>query len=202
MFRDDNEKRDFVMGGVAAGISAAFQAPLGGLLFTIEQVASSWRLQLVYRTLVTSVVGVYVTGSIQSLLIGEKLKSTHTGVFNFGEVGDFEFIYFEMGIFALMGVAGGLMGSFFIFLSCKCARFRENYLNSKILKVAEAMIVCGVTVTIAAITIYSDKDCRSHALDKIPYPVRVSMFLSYSLLVYWKSLTILFSYHDRSPLVN
>lgn len=182
MFRDDNEKRDFVMGGVAAGVASAFQAPIGGLLFAIEEVASSWRVQLVYRTLVASVVGVFITGTFQNLINGEQLQATYTGIFNFGKVGNFEFHYFEMPIFALMGVAGGLMGSFFIFLSGKCAKFRKRYLSSKILKVAEAVTVCGITVTISALMLYANIDCRSHSFEEIPFPIKVSMFLSYSLL--------------------
>ncbi|KAG8343554.1 Voltage gated chloride channel CBS domain [Trypanosoma vivax] len=41
-FRNNKDRRDFMTAGAACGVSAAFGAPIGGLLFVIEEVSSFW----------------------------------------------------------------------------------------------------------------------------------------------------------------
>lgn len=52
-FRNPKDKRDFVTAGVSVGVATAFNAPIGGLLFAFEEVASFWQQSLGWQVSVS-----------------------------------------------------------------------------------------------------------------------------------------------------
>ena len=51
LFRNERDARDFVTAGTAAGVASAFGAPVGGVLFALEELSSSWTPSLTYAEL-------------------------------------------------------------------------------------------------------------------------------------------------------
>ncbi|XP_078173012.1 chloride channel protein CLC-c-like isoform X1 [Carex rostrata] len=147
-FKNDRDRRDLITCGSAAGVAAAFRAPVGGVLFALEEAASWWRSALLWRTFfTTAIVAVVLRGLI------EFCKSGKCGLFGKGGLIMFDLsesvaTYSMPDLIAILvlGVVGGVFGGLFNFLLDKLLRtysiINERGAPSKIL----------LTITISLLT--------------------------------------------------
>lgn len=154
-FKNDRDRRDLITCGAAAGVAAAFRAPVGGVLFALEEVASWWRSALLWRTFfTTAVVAVVLRGFI------EYCRSGNCGLFGKGGLIMFDVssgvtTYSSADLIAVivLGVFGGLFGGLYNFLVDRIVR-TYSIVNEK-----GALFKILLTVTISLVT-----SCCSYGL--------------------------------------
>ncbi|KAH6814824.1 chloride channel C [Perilla frutescens var. frutescens] len=123
-FKNDRDRRDLITCGAAAGVAAAFRAPVGGVLFALEEAASWWRSALLWRTFFTTAIVAVVLRSLINFCRGG-----NCGLFGQGGLIMFDMhsvspSYNNADLLAvvLIGVLGGLFGCLYNYLVDKVLR--------------------------------------------------------------------------------
>lgn len=161
-YRNDHEIRDFVAGGSAAGVSAAFGAPVGGTLFTLEEAASFWNQDLTWRVFFGAMVSTFGTNFLLGAFHGHPTKLSAPGLVRFNVFKeDLDFDLIEIPVFIIMAVIGGLLGASFVVLNYKLTIFRQRFIRKKWLKVLEAGFVAVITALMAFILMIGIDDCTA-----------------------------------------
>ncbi|XP_041377283.1 chloride transport protein 6-like [Gigantopelta aegis] len=170
VFRTDRDKRDFVSGGAAAGVAAAFGAPIGGVLFSLEEGSSFWNQKLTWRTFFCSMAATF---SLNFFLSGIDKHSWGffylPGLIDFGEFKCHGketdcrlWNAIDLFIFVLIGLIGGLLGAIFNTLNSALTVYRMKHVHKKhkIYRILEAMLVAMLTTTIAFVAAMTLGECR------------------------------------------
>ena len=153
--RNDRSKRDFVTFGAAAGIAAAFSAPIGGILFTLEEGASFWSTTLTFRAFFCAMV---TELTINLLTSGVTIRNKNVlgldqsvSMFDFGSFSTFNGYHtYELLLFIVMGVLGGVLGAGFNYSVRRLLLFRRARINqSTVLKISELLLLTGTFAVIS-----------------------------------------------------
>ncbi|XP_045497724.1 H(+)/Cl(-) exchange transporter 7 [Colias croceus] len=172
-FREDHEKRDFVSGGAAAGVSAAFGAPIGGVLFSLEEGTSFWNQALTWRTFFGTVVSTFTLNFALSAYHGHPGDLSYPGLLNLGKMEPFPYQIYELPVFIVFGIIGGLLGALWNFINYKLAVFRIRYIGTPWLRVVEACLVACVSATCGFLMMFLLNDCRPLGEDPTKVPLQL-----------------------------
>ncbi|XP_053607329.1 H(+)/Cl(-) exchange transporter 7 [Plodia interpunctella] len=172
-FRDDHEKRDFVSAGAAAGVSAAFGAPIGGVLFSLEEGASFWNQALTWRTFFGTVVSTFTLNVVLSAYHGHWWDLSYPGLLHLGKMEPFPVEFYELPLFMVFGAIGGLLGALWNYINYKLAVFRIRYISQPWLRVVEACLVAAASATCGFLMMFLVHDCRPLGEDPTKVPLQL-----------------------------
>jgi len=123
--KNDHDKRDFVAGGAAAGVAAAFGAPVGGILFTLEEASSFWSSSLTWKVFLCSCLSSFTQNILKQIFSGN-ITNNYESIL-FGKVDFSPYEIWEIPFFVILAIIGGLLGACFNSISFKINSFRRKY---------------------------------------------------------------------------
>ncbi|XP_074537639.1 H(+)/Cl(-) exchange transporter 6 [Halichoeres trimaculatus] len=169
-FRSDRDKRDFVSAGAAAGVAAAFGAPIGGTLFSLEEGSSFWNQALTWKVLFCSMSATFTLNFFRSGINFNKWGSFQLpGLLNFGEFkcpdGDKKchlWTAMDLAFFVIMGVVGGLLGALFNCMNKSLSKYRIKHIHpkAKFIRVLESLLITMVTSIVVFASSLLLGECR------------------------------------------
>ncbi|KAL4704292.1 hypothetical protein ACJJTC_012868 [Scirpophaga incertulas] len=138
--RNEAKKREILSAAAAAGVSVAFGAPIGGVLFSLEEVSYYFPLKTLWRSFFCALIAAFILRSINPF------GNEHSVLF-FVEYNK-PWIFFELIPFVALGIIGGCIATIFIKANIFWCRYRKH---SKLgqYPVTEVLIVTLVTALIS-----------------------------------------------------
>ncbi|KAI9852997.1 MAG: hypothetical protein M1838_002776 [Thelocarpon superellum] len=136
---NEARKREVLSAAAAAGISVAFGSPIGGVLFSLEQLSYYFPDKTMWQSFVCAMVAAVTLQAFNPFRTGKLVLYQVT--YTTGWHG------FEMVPFVLLGIIGGLYGGLFIKLNMRVAEWRTS---TRFIKgpVLEVLVVTLLTAMI------------------------------------------------------
>ncbi|XGW09596.1 hypothetical protein V3C99_011685 [Haemonchus contortus] len=150
---NEAKKREILSASAAAGVSVAFGAPIGGVLFSLEEASYYFPLKTMWRSFFCAL----VAGII--LRIVNPFGSDQTSLFHVDYMMKWTFV--ELIPFAGLGLFGGILGSLFIFGNIRWSRFRKTSKTLGGNPIYEVIVVTFLTAAISYFNPYMRKSASS-----------------------------------------
>ncbi|XP_028026913.1 H(+)/Cl(-) exchange transporter 5 isoform X3 [Bombyx mandarina] len=138
--RNEAKKREILSAAAAAGVSVAFGAPIGGVLFSLEEVSYYFPLKTLWRSFFCALIAAFILRSINPF------GNEHSVLF-FVEYNK-PWIFFELIPFVGLGIIGGCIATIFIKANIYWCRYRK-YSKLGQYPVTEVLVVTLITAILA-----------------------------------------------------
>ncbi|KAI3317407.1 voltage gated chloride channel [Xylariaceae sp. AK1471] len=136
--RNASKTREILSACAAAGVGVAFGSPIGGVLFSLEEMSNHFPLKTLWRSYFCALVATAVLAAMNPFRTGQLVM--------FQVKYDRSWHFFETVPYILIGIFGGLYGAFVIKWNLRAQAFRKKYLTKW--PVLEATILAAGTAVI------------------------------------------------------
>ncbi|SCV71414.1 BQ2448_3002 [Microbotryum intermedium] len=159
--RSSAKMREIVTAASAAGVAVAFGSPIGGVLFSLEEMTLNYPIKTMWRSFFCALVATVVlsvsstiAATVRSLQLialvlnpEQAMNPFRTGKLVLFQVHfDRDWHFFELGFFILIGIFGGLYGAFVIKYNLQVAAFRKKHLVNH--GISEAFFLALITAAV------------------------------------------------------
>ncbi|KAF8520392.1 Cl-channel protein [Hysterangium stoloniferum] len=133
--RSQGKMREILTAASAAGVAVAFGSPIGGVLFSIEEMSHTFSIKTTWRSFFCALVATVTLSAMNPFRTGKLVL--------FQVTYDRDWHFFEIVFFVILGIFGGLYGVLVINLNLQVAAFRRRYLANH--AVVEAITLATLT---------------------------------------------------------
>ncbi|GIX97513.1 hypothetical protein CDAR_517471 [Caerostris darwini] len=116
--KNEAKKREVLSAAAAAGVSTAFGAPIGGVLFSLEELSYYFPMKTLWRSFFCALVAAFVLRSI------DPFGTDHVVKFYMNTTR--AWILVELLPFVLLGIMGGTIGAVFIRCNIAWSRYKQS----------------------------------------------------------------------------
>ncbi|KAK4651696.1 glycerol ethanol, ferric requiring protein [Podospora pseudocomata] len=136
--RNASKTREILSACAAAGVAVAFGSPIGGVLFSLEEMSSYFPLKTMWRSYFCALVATAVLAAMNPFRTGQLVM--------FQVKYDRTWHFFEVVFYIIIGIFGGLYGAFVMKWNLRVQAFRKKYLSNY--AILEATLLAAATAIV------------------------------------------------------
>ncbi|KAG0240192.1 hypothetical protein BGX31_002181 [Mortierella sp. GBA43] len=143
---NEAQMREILSAASSAGISVAFGAPIGGVVFALEEMSYYFSSDTMWHSFFCAMAAAI------ALKLMDPFRNEKLVVFQVSY--DHDWHGFEMIFYVLLGILGGLWGAFYISMNLRLAAFRKTSWL-RIFPIYEVFFVCLLTAVVGYPNIFT-----------------------------------------------
>jgi chloride channel 3/4/5 len=136
--RNAAKTREILSACAAAGVGVAFGSPIGGVLFSLEEMSNYFPLKTMWRSYFCALVATAVLAAVNPFRTGQLVMFTVKY--------DRSWHFFELPFFIMIGIFGGCYGAFVMKWNMRVQAFRKRFLTKYAILEATLLALCTAIV--------------------------------------------------------